>query len=127
MTGNVKPDPREVARQAFRQAVGDVEPDVSRIVDAVPAMMVEARRRRAADLRLTSFSAVIPLARRAIPALAAAAAVLVLTATFVGLREPSGTGNGTAGLDGLILTGEVGGEVSDVLLEAMAERGGDNG
>lgn len=118
---------REAVQEALRRAAGDDEPDVSRILGAVPAMMAEARRRRALESRIGVISAVVPLARRAIPALAAAAAVLVLVATFVGYRDDTGTADGIAELDGLILTGETSSDVSDVLLEAMTERGGDHG
>jgi hypothetical protein len=127
MTGRRKSDHRELVREALGRAAGDGAPDVSRIADAVPAMIAEARRRRAFESRVGTIDAVVPLARRAIPAMAAAAAVLALVATFVGYRADSGTVDGMTELDRLILTGEVSSHVSDVLLEAMTERGNDDG
>jgi len=117
---------REVVRRAFLRAAGDVDPDVSRVRAAVPEMIAEARRRRTIAARAGAISAVVPLARRAIPALAAAAAVLVLVATFVGFRDVTGTVNGTTELDRLILTGKVSGNVSDVVLDAVTGRASDD-
>jgi len=122
-----KIDRREMARGALRRAAGEDEPDVGRIVDVVPAMLAEARRRRVAESHVDAISAVVPLARRLIPGLAAAAALLVLVATFAGLQDTSSSVRGTAGFDGLVLTGEVSGDGSDVLLEAMTERRSDDG
>jgi hypothetical protein len=118
---------REAVRYAFRRAANGLEPDVSRLTDAVPAMMAEARRRRMRAEQVDSISAVVPLARRVIPRLAAAAAALVLVATVFGVRDASETGNGTASLDSLILTSEIGEGASDVLLEALTDTGDENG
>jgi hypothetical protein len=116
-----------VARDAFRRAHGDAEPDVSHIAEAIPEMMVEARRRRERAERAGEFARLVPLARRALPRLAAAAAILVVSATLVGIRDASETGNGSAGLDRMMLTGDVNVESSDILLEAIVQGGRDDG
>ena len=59
--------------------------------------------------------------------LAAAVAVLVLAAVVVGIRDESGSVHASAGLEALILTGDAGAEVSDLLLEAMTGRENDDG
>ncbi|UCF69352.1 MAG: hypothetical protein JSV80_08800 [Acidobacteriota bacterium] len=128
MTSENRRDPREITRRAFRQAFGDVEPDVGRLVDAVPEMMAEARRRRELlQQRVDWLTVVTPLAKRAILPLAAAAAALVFTATVAGLRDTTSSVSETASLDTLLITGEVSQDVSDILLEAMVDTGNDNG
>lgn len=120
-------NPAEITRQAFRRAASDLDPNVSGVMDAVPAMLAEARRRRAIEEPGGTMSFIVPVARRAIPRLAAAAVVLVALATFVGSRDTSVSVAGTAELDRLILTGEANHSVSDVLLEAITRRENDNG
>jgi hypothetical protein len=117
----------EITRQAFRRAAGDAVPDASKLVDAVPEIMHEARRRQALARPVDPISAIIPLARRAIPAMATAAVLLAVVASIVGMRDSGGTADQTTGLDALILTGQVNGEVSDVLLEALTDVENDNG
>jgi hypothetical protein len=118
---------RDVVKEAFRQAQGEAEPDVGRIVDAVPAMMAEARRRREHVERAGTIGFLAPLARRALPRLAAAAAILVVAATLVAFQDGSDTTISSAGSDNLMLTGELEGGSSDILLNAIAEGGGDDG
>jgi hypothetical protein len=114
---------RDVKR-IFRKAAGDVEPDVSRFADSVPELIAEARRRRE---RAGGVASLVPLARRVVPRLAAAAAILVIAAMLVGTGDGSESANGSAGLDRLMLTGEVSSESSDILLEAIAQGGRDDG
>jgi hypothetical protein len=117
----------DLARQVLRKAAGQIEPDVSRIVAAVPEIMAEARRRRARETQAAPLDALALLARRAIPRLAAAAAVLILAAGILGLRDTPATADTTTGVDGYLLTGELSQGVSDLLLEAMAEKENGNG
>ena len=60
--------------EALERSTAGVEPRVDRLLDGVPLMLAEARRRRAGRDALTAGAT---LARTAIPRLAAAAAVLV--------------------------------------------------
>ena len=123
-----KPQADEIVRSALRRAAGPVEPDVGRLLDALPEIQAEARRRRAAQAPVDPvLSVVVSLARSAIPHLAAAAAMLVLAATFFGFRDAGEPTSSSADLDGYILTGEMGDDVSDLLLEALAEQGKDHG
>ena len=129
MSGTTKkPKADEIARRALQRAAGSGEPDVGRLVDAVPEILAEARRRRAGRAPVDPVIAVmVSLARRAIPHLAAAAAMLVLAATFLGFRDAPETAGSQDDLDGYILTGEMSDDVSDVLLEALVEQGKDHG
>jgi hypothetical protein len=117
----------EISERAFRRALGDSEPDVTRIADAVPAMMAEARRRRARADRMGTAGLLAPLAKRALPRLAAVAAGLVLAAALVGPGDRTATASETTSIDRLVLTGETDAEPSDILLRAIAKAGQDDG
>lgn len=120
-------DLRERTRKALRTAMGHGDPDLSRIVSRVPAIVTEARRRRSREAELDPLSAVFLLARKAIPTMAAAAAVLVAIAVFVGRSEPAGSIDSATGAESFLLTGEAGEGVNDLLLQAMTQGRGDNG
>jgi len=123
-----KPRADEIARSVLRRAAGPGEPDVGRLVDAMPEIQAEARRRRASQAQVDPIvSLVVSLARSAIPRLSAAAAMLVLAATFFGFRDASQAAGSQTDLDTYILTGEMGDDVSDLLLEALTEQGKDHG
>ncbi len=111
-------------KQILRDAVGDAEPDISHIDDAVPELIAEAQRRRE---QVGAMASMVPLARRAVPRLAVAAAVLLVAAMLVGIRDSSQAVSGSADLDRLVLTGEMNGESSDILLEAITQGGRDDG
>jgi hypothetical protein len=110
-----------------RAAAGDPAPDMGRLIDAVPAMIAEARRRRLSE-RETPLGALVPLASRLIPRLVAATAVLALLAT-VTLVFDLGTRSGDrTDLDTVILGGsDAGGGVEDLLLDKGAALGDENG
>ena len=110
-----------------RAAAHGPEPDLGRLLDAVPAMMTEARRRRLLERR-TPLAALVPLGSRLIPRLAAATAVLALLAT-VALVFDRGAGTGErSDLDTMILGGaDNGGGVEDLLLDRGATLGDENG
>ncbi len=118
-------DAREVRasiRHALRTAAGEMEPDVSHLVAAVPRMMAEARRRRV-QVPETPLAAVVPLAAKAIPRLAAAAAVLVLLATVMLFKDASPTGADRQDLDAVLLGGTDAGGVEDLLLGKTLRQG----
>lgn len=110
-------------KRLFERAAGGLEPDVSGIIENIPSLMAEAREARPAGM----VSLVIPMARKMIPAMAAAAGLLVLAALFVGYRDAGDTTGRSAGLDALILTGEAGDDVPDILLQVLTEKGEDDG
>jgi hypothetical protein len=88
---------RAALREALRAAADEPAPDVSGLVHAVPRMMAEARRRSA--LRTASpLLGIAPLAARAIPRMALAAAVLVLLTAAIAWRDRA-TGSGATGQD----------------------------
>jgi hypothetical protein len=119
-------DLRASVRHALRLAAGEAEPDVSHLAAAVPWMMAEARRRRA-RMPATPLAAVVPLAAKAIPRLAAAAAILVLLATVLLFRDASRTGAERQDLDSMLLGGADAGGVEQLLLGNIARQGGSDG
>jgi len=120
-------DPRTLARETLRAAGEGPEPDMSRLLAAVPAMLSESRRRRQMQERDTPLAAMVPFASRVIPRLAAATAVLALlaTATLVfDLGSPSGD---RTDLDSVLLGGAETGGVEELLLGRSASLGDENG
>ena len=96
---------------------------------AVPDLVGEARRRRAAAASTPTdfFGTLVPLASRAIPRLAAAAALLlaISTALFFTADEPATTTQAVqtstdSGFEQLILTGSSSADYDDPLLDAIA-------
>jgi hypothetical protein len=108
--GNRSTEPK--VREALERSTEGLTADVGPLVDAVPGILREARRRRSA--RVDTLTASIPFARTAIPRLAAAAAVLVaITAVlWVGGNEwttaPTTTADAsqTSSTDDWLLTGD---------------------
>jgi hypothetical protein len=119
--GKPPSDDRTLVRGALRRAVESPEPEVVRLIVAVPGMLAEARRRRRLAEQRDLVTAVVPLARRAIPRLAAAAALLLAIAAALFLTDSNGEMTSDIGLDQLILTGSADGEVADPLLDAIVE------
>jgi hypothetical protein len=124
---------RELARRVLRDSTRGVEPSMENLLASVPALVDEARRRRAGAATDDPIAVLVPLARRALPRLAAAAAVLLLvSAGFyvkeVGL-ETGGVEETTGGVESLLLTGTWSGEDGDPLLGAILgqEGGEENG
>lgn len=113
---------RELVRRALRASTGEAEPDVKRLLASVPSLVDEARRRRARAFR-DPIAGLVPLARRALPRLAAAAAALLLvSAGFyvkeVGLERETAVET-AGGIDSLLLTGSWSAEDGDPLLGAI--------
>ena len=104
-----------LAREALARAADGPQPRTEVLLARVPSMLAEARRRRG---RRDALSASVPLARVAIPRLAAAAALLV--AVSVGLvltAEGESSRTAPASWDQVLVAG---GTVSDdVILSAM--------
>ena len=110
-------DPGDV-RALFRDAACGSEDRTERLLARVPAVVGEARRR---GTRMPTVSeALMPLARRWLPALAAASALLAAIAIVSG---PVGTVDGTVvdeGVERLVLIGSLGENgTDDVLLRAI--------
>jgi hypothetical protein len=96
---------RALAREALRQAPGSEDTRLSRLVDSVPALMAEARRRRHAPGRLGFDTALAATLRRAIPRLAAATAVILVLVSAALLGDRGETVVGATGFDSIVLTG----------------------
>ena len=109
-----------------RAAAHGPEPDLGRLLDAVPAMMTEARRRRLLERR-TPLGALVPIGSRLIPRLAAATAVLALLATVALVFDAGARTGDRTDLDTMILGGAETGGVEDLLLDRGATLGDENG
>jgi len=120
------PDDRTLVRAALERAARDPEPDMSRLLDAVPGLLAEAGRRRLFR-RETPLTAVVPLAWKLIPRLAAAAVILVLASTVMVLRDSGGTDRDRQDLDRLLLVGTDAAGVEDLLLEDILAQENGNG
>jgi len=119
---------RDAVRDAFRTADGEDAPSVEGLLARVPGMIEEARSRR--ENPVGPIAVLIVSARRVIPRLAVAAALLVLAAVWVGsaTEAPTGTAGSSTDLDRLLLTGSVDATTTDdVLLEAIAPEGNTDG
>ena len=111
-------DDRELVRRALRASGGDTEPEVAGLIDAVPAMLREARRRR--TVRPDPLLAAGAMAQRWLPRLAVATAALLLVAVLLGDASANGTpANGTQSVDRFLLTGDPDAAASDPMLRAF--------
>lgn len=117
-SGGERDADRDLVREALRRAPGPADPDVTRLVEAVPDLMTEARRRRSeAPAGLAAI--VAARARWAIPKLVAATAAAVAIAAAVSLVERTPSNGASTSLESMILSGGEDRERSDILLEAV--------
>ncbi len=115
---------KALSREALRRATDGVAPETGRLLDAVPEMMAEARRRRQATP--DPLAELVPLAWKAVPRLASVAALLLLgCAALLMTGNGSSVDAGPKDLDRMIVTGSAAGEDVDPLLEALLY--GENG
>jgi hypothetical protein len=121
-------DDGTLVRDALHRATaGGPEPDMSRLLGAVPAMISAARRRRLQE-RDTPLAAIVPLASKLIPRLAAATAVLALLATVTLVFDLRTRTSDRTDLDTVILGGsETVSGVEDLLLGKGGSTGDENG
>ena len=111
---------RMKVRLALERSTGGVRTDVQSLVDAVPAMMRESRRRRDSVRRLDALTASIPYARTAIPRLAAVAALLLAITTVLLLSSNGGeTSTTTASADEWMFSGS--GYTEDQLFNSLID------
>jgi hypothetical protein len=114
-----------IARKAMREAERGARADASRLVDAVPALMREAERRRAAT---TGSPSMVPWAYWALPRLAAVTAMAVIAATVVIVRDRGTTPTApkTTTMESVILDGGADG-TGDVVFDALLGAGRNDG
>ena len=121
-------DKRQKTKDAFERADGKLEPSMERLMAAVPDLVGEARRRRAAVATATPdfFGTLVPLAWKAVPRLGAAAALLLAVSTvlFFTADESATTTQAVQTATGssfeqLILTGTASAVFDDPLLDAF--------
>jgi len=108
------------AREALERATDGLSPDVGRLLDNVPHMMREAARRRDRRRARSVLAASIPPARRAIPRLAAATALLVAIGAVLWLSGAQTTSSdGAADIGDLIVSGS--GPTDRLIVERILE------
>jgi hypothetical protein len=115
-----------IARKAMREAERGAPEDVSRLVDAVPALMREAARRR--SVATAGSPSLAQPANWALPRLAAATAIAVVAATVVVVRDrgtTAATPKATT-MESVILDGGASG-TGDVVFDALLGTGRNDG
>ena len=121
-------DRRGIVRRTFSGADVGAEPNIERLVEAVPDLVAEAQRIRASAPD-GIFAALVPLARTAIPTFATVTGALLLVSlglfVFGETAAPEATISND--LNRLILTGSLSEGGDDVLLEALAGGDSDDG
>ena len=112
----------DLAREALRRASAHEEPEIGRLIEAVPAMLAEAERRR----RVASMPAarIYSMAGLWLPRLAAATALLLAVALLWpggsgSTRDRSATADSSASLDAWLVTGKAPSSVPDPVLDVL--------
>jgi len=116
-----KDEDRLRVRESFRRAAPGEPHDLRRLIDAVPAMMNEADRRR--RLAVAPGAPITAVARWWLPRLAAATALLVLAGSIwsgSSLHEGSSAKDDIRVLDEWLATGNAPSDVEDPVLGALA-------
>lgn len=119
-------DERTIAKRALERVVGEREPSLDRLVDAVPDIMARVARTR--EARQDRIVASIPLVRWVVPRLAMATAVLVLLAASLLLGQSARQNQpaDAAGTLEAMMLGQDGREFStDLLLDSIVAPGGE--
>jgi hypothetical protein len=121
MTVNTNHDDRTLVREALERSTEGAESNLDGLLDAVPRMLREAELRRERAASRDALTASIPLARAAIPRLAAAAALLVVVSVALVLTGSGAqsTATTTSGVDDLIFAGN--GVTEELLVESILE------
>ena len=119
-----RPDPDEaMVRKTFARAGASHEPQIDRLIAAVPSMMTEARRRR--RLAETPAARISIAASRWLPRMAAAAVLLVAIALLWPARRAAQTAtlssDASAALDSWVVTGSSPQSVSDPVMDALVQ------
>ena len=113
-----------IAGKAMRAAERGASADASRLVAAVPALMHEAQRRRAA---MTAASpALAQLATWALPRFAAATAMAVIAATSFVLWERGDATTASASFESVILGGDAD-RSDDAVIDDLLDLEGNDG
>ena len=113
---------RELTRELLRRAEGIEAPAVARLVDAVPALLGEARRRRRLDEEPSS--RIVSAARAWLPRFAVATALLAVAAlVWPGSPRRESAGDDARVLDAWLVTGTASASVSDPALDALLRQG----
>ncbi len=112
-----------IARKAMREAERGSRADVSLIVASVPELMREAMRRQAAA---TASPALESLAFWALPRLAAATAVAVLAAMWLGYWERGSETTGSTTFESVVVGGD-GDATDDAVIDALLDLEGNDG
>jgi hypothetical protein len=110
-------DDSQRVREALDRATDGTEAQIDGLLDSVPRMMEEAQRRRRQASRRDALTASIPMARRAIPRLAAVAALLVAISTALLLTGSETATSSTTSFDDLLIAGN--GVSDEMIVESI--------
>jgi hypothetical protein len=110
-------DDSRLVGEALERATDGPDADIDGLLDSVPRMLQEAQRRRRESSRRDALTASIPAARRAIPRLAAVAALLVAISTALLLTGREITTSSTTSLDDLLIAGN--GVSEEMIVESI--------
>ena len=113
--------------KVLRDATGDREPDVSRLMQAVPALLAEASRRRHVERREGTAAITISLAWKAIPRLAAVAALLILISTGLFIKDATSRESTGENLDTVILGVGDAEDAAEWILGGIVDQEGEDG
>ena len=110
---------RDLTREALRIAASLPEPELDRLMDAVPAMLMQARHIQQSQGQ--SGLPLAPVARWMLPRLSLATAVLSMTIFLLSAYDVriSSTQSPERQLNSLLLTGNTTDNSSDPLLQAL--------
>ena len=123
---------RLLVRDALHRAGDVAEPRLDRLKAAMPGLIDEAARRRAAhddEMPAGILDQLVPLSWRALPGFAAATLVLVVLSSAAYLAEGSGSVETAEAieLDRLLLTGETSRDASHPFIESWLSEVNDDG
>lgn len=113
-------------KEILRKALEGIDPEVENLLERLPAIMLEAeRRRRQEPLGLVAGLGL--QAPRLLSRFALVAAVLLIAMIAIDTNPSVSTSSLDSDLDSLILTGSSSVGSDDFLLEALMGEGGNNG
>jgi len=110
-------DDSRLAREALERATDGTDAPIDGLLDSVPQMLQEAQRRRRQPSRRDALTASIPMARSAIPRLAAVAALLVVISAALLLTGSETETSSTTSFDDLLIAGN--GVSDEMIVESI--------
>jgi hypothetical protein len=120
-------DERRRVRDVLERATAEPRPRMEELVEAVPDLMARARRRPVEVPPVDALSAAVPLAWKAIPAMATAAALLLAASAALYATGTDGSTGAGNDLDTLILGESEAQDAAERILETLVAQENGNG